>query len=65
MNRAERRWRNRKAPRSVRWLANNYRCPDCLSETTSPVQDRIGVWHINVQHDDTCPWFNRYVRSDR
>lgn len=58
MNRARRRATGR-APASVRWVADNYRCPDCLSDTTSPVADQFGIWHIEVQHDDTCPWFNK------
>jgi hypothetical protein len=59
MNRAERRRNNRSAPRSIRAFAAAYRCPDCLSNTTQPVADEFGVWHIDVQHDDTCPSYRR------
>ena len=61
VNRSQRRAARRNAPRSVRWLADNYRCPDCLSETTQPVADERGVWHINVHHDDTCPTYKRLL----
>jgi hypothetical protein len=59
MNRAERRRNNHNAPRAIRAFAAAYRCPDCLSETTQPVVDEFGVWHIDVQHDDTCPMYHR------
>lgn len=55
MNRANRRRRTREAPASIRAFAATYRCPDCLSEMTCPVQDRFGIWRIEVRHDDTCP----------
>jgi hypothetical protein len=41
-------------------VAENYRCPDCLSETTYPIADQFGMWHVEVRHDDTCPWFNEF-----
>jgi hypothetical protein len=60
MNRAERRANHRKAPPAVRAVASNYQCPDCLSETTHPAVDELGIWHIEVHHDDTCPLFAAY-----
>jgi hypothetical protein len=59
MNRAERRRMTQKAPASVRAFVAAYRCPDCLSDTTQPVADELGVWHIDVRHDDTCPMYQR------
>ncbi|OBJ00234.1 hypothetical protein A5624_08585 [Mycobacterium sp. 1482292.6] len=63
MNRADRRRTKRRPPLSVRWVAANYRCPDCLSETAQPVQDNAGVWHIEVRHDESCPWFTQLKRT--
>jgi hypothetical protein len=59
MNRAQRRRETRKAPRAICLFAAAYRCPDCLSETTQPVSDHLGAWHIDVHHDDTCPTYRR------
>ena len=64
MNRAQRRVARRQAPASVRSFAAAYQCPDCLAETTYPVADQHGVWHIDVRHDDTCPIFRR-LRAER
>ncbi len=61
MNRAQRRLHARHAPASIRAFAAAYRCPDCLSETTRPVQDR-GIWRIEVRHDDTCPTWRAMQR---
>ncbi len=65
MNRAQRRSRrNHQAPPKVQAFAAAYRCPDCLSETPQPVQDWLGIWHIEVRHDDTCPAYrNRKERQ--
>jgi hypothetical protein len=59
MNRAHRRAAHRQAPREVRSFAVAYRCPDCLSETTQPVADQFGMWHVEVHHDGTCPTYRR------
>jgi hypothetical protein len=59
MNRAQRRRMTQEAPRSIRAFAASYRCPDCLSETTQPVVDEFGMWHIEVRHDETCPMYRR------
>lgn len=48
-----------KAPLSIRAFAAAYRCPDCLSETAQPVADQLGIWHVYVHHDDTCPMYQR------
>jgi hypothetical protein len=61
MNRRERRAMTRQAPASIRAYAAAYKCPDCLSETTQPVADAFGAWHIDVQHDATCPMYRRLL----
>jgi hypothetical protein len=61
MNRAQRRRAHRQAPPEFRAFAANYRCPDCLNDTTQPVADDLGIWHIEVHHDDTCPTYRRLL----
>jgi hypothetical protein len=61
VNRAQRRCAQRQAPASVRWVAENYRCPDCLSENSHLAQDKYGIWHVNVHHDNTCPTYRRLL----
>lgn len=56
MNRAER----RKLPRALRDM--DYRCPDCDNDTRIR-QDNCGMWHLDVLHDDTCPWFTAYRKA--
>ena len=58
MNRADR----RKLPPAIRAIANNLdnvRCPDCDNDARLR-QDSDGIWHLDIQHDDTCPWFKRH-----
>jgi hypothetical protein len=61
VNRSARR-QARKAPRPVQLLADQG-CPDCSSETSQPVADRHGVWHVNISHDDTCPLYAQLRRD--
>ncbi len=42
-------------PASVRAYRRAYRCSDCASTTGQTYSDEIGVWHVVIQHDDTCP----------
>ena len=44
-------------PRAVRY-AHSYGCPDCDSRTRLQV-DSLGVHHLTVLHDDTCPWLTQ------
>lgn len=39
------------------------RCPDCDSEVCVGDIPPSGTIHVEVLHDDTCPWLNR--RFDR
>lgn len=55
MNRSER----RKLPPAVRAVANGYRCPDCDNDTRVWL-DQLGMWRLDVLHDDTCPWLTRH-----
>ena len=57
MNRAARR-RARRAgvPVEVAAVAASYRCPDCASEAEL-TRDPIGIWHLTISHDTTCPFF--------
>ena len=36
-------------------FARAYECPDCNAHTYLEV-DALGVYHLTVFHDDTCPW---------
>ncbi len=42
----------------TRTLAGAYRCPDCDSDADL-TRDDLGIWHLWVSHDDSCPAFNR------
>ena len=58
MNRAER----RKLPPAIQSIADNIhhiRCADCDNDTRI-LQDHLGVWRLQILHDDTCPWLKRY-----
>jgi len=39
-------------------LADAYRCPDCDSEGDL-TRDSLGIWHLIIRHDDTCPTYRR------
>lgn len=63
MNRAER----RKLPPPLAALASTLgaiRCPDCNNDTGLR-QDANGMWHIDVLHDDTCPWYRAHQAADQ
>jgi len=34
--------------------AVSYRCPDCDSDAELS-RDDLGIWHLTIRHDDTCP----------
>jgi hypothetical protein len=42
-------------PASVRRYADAYRCSDCRATVGSPTLDGMGVWHVPIRHDETCP----------
>ena len=61
MNRATR----RKLPPAIQAIAANLdtvRCPDCCNDARIR-QDNCGMWHLDVLHDDTCPWFTAYRKA--
>jgi hypothetical protein len=59
MNRADRRRQQRKVPPAIRAYARAYQCPDCLNTSSEPYADDLGMWHIEVHHDETCPSYRR------
>ena len=60
MNRQQRRAQRRKGtpvpPAAVSEFAQNYRCPDCAA-TSELHRDQLGLWHLLVSHDETCPTY--------
>lgn len=61
MNREQRRAAGRRAKRQggqqlAHAYADDYACPDCLSEA-SLVEHAPGVMLLEVRHDDTCPTY--------
>ncbi len=42
------------ADRLAHALADAYRCPDCDADATL-TRDALGIWHLTVAHDGTCP----------
>ncbi|MFD4957394.1 hypothetical protein [Microbacterium sp. NPDC058389] len=45
-------------------FARAYACPDCDADKRL-TRDALGIWHLTLIHDDTCPWYRRYLRSER
>jgi len=39
----------------------SYRCPDCSSDAEL-TRDSLGIWHLTIRHDDTCPTYRRSTR---
>lgn len=35
-------------------IAEGYECPDCNAEKELH-RDHLGVWHLTIRHDATCP----------
>ena len=51
-----------RAPLAFRRIAAAYRCPDCDSETGEPQpDDLLGIWRMEVRHDETCPWYRQHI----
>jgi len=46
---------------STRALADAYRCPDCHADATL-TRDALGIWHLTVTHEATCPTYRRTTR---
>lgn len=44
---------------SVRKWLEEHPCPDCSSVTGDLTQDDLGVWHVTMSHDATCPWMRQ------
>ncbi len=42
-------------PPEVRAYSAAYRCSDCTSTIGKTYRDEFGVWHIAIEHDETCP----------
>ena len=46
------------------YAPNSGDCPDCAADTELvPNPDDPGVWHLNIRHDDTCPFFRAIQRK--
>ena len=42
----------------TRTLADAYCCPDCYSDAEL-TRDDLGIWHLAIRHDTTCPTYRR------
>ncbi len=62
-NRAQRR-AARRTPPAVAAYASSYECPDCDADSELSVDD-LGIWHLTIRHDSTCPWLAAYERTTR
>lgn len=41
-------------------------CPDCDADTELRADpDHPGIWHLQVQHDETCPTWQAIQRERR
>lgn len=63
MNRAER----RRLPKPIQTVANNLhtvKCPDCNNDARLAHDDELGLWWIQILHDDTCPWLTQYEKRN-
>lgn len=64
MNRAER----RRIPPAIRGIADTLhtvKCPDCNNDARLVHDDEIGMWWIQILHNDTCPWLTRYEERNQ
>jgi hypothetical protein len=43
------------APEHIVQIAANYTCGHCDNDPVTLTQDELGVWHLNIPHDDNCP----------
>jgi len=57
MNRRARRAKRARPDTRAVGVATAYQCPDCDSRSRLEV-DALGVHHLHVYHDDTCPRLN-------
>lgn len=48
-------------PISVAAYATAYRCTDCDSEPGAITQDALGIWHVEIKHDERCPVLTGHV----
>lgn len=54
--------KRRKLPKAIQSIADNLHnlhCPDCNNDAAL-TQDSLGMWHLEIRHDDTCPWLSAY-----
>ncbi len=47
--------------RLMHTLADAYRCPDCNADAEL-TRDTLGIWHLKISHDGTCPTYRRSPR---
>jgi hypothetical protein len=47
--------RRLRPPDSVTRYAKAYRCADCTSDVGRVGRDSLGIWHVEIKHDDSCP----------
>jgi len=36
-------------------------CPDCDADAEL-TRDTLGIWHLTIRHDSTCPWLSTRTR---
>lgn len=42
-------------PRALKEYAANYRCSHCNSRVSGLSRDALGIYHLSISHDDSCP----------
>lgn len=50
-------------PTAVARMAAAYACPDCSSVTSR--HNTPGILHLEVAHDESCPWWRQLQASRR
>lgn len=51
-------------PPNIVDIAAKYTCGHCDSNPAKIRQDQYGFWHLDVEHDDSCPVYRGTVRDD-
>lgn len=47
-------------PALLKMLGAALRCPDCNSDVGEPRASKYGIWSVEIQHSDTCPYMKQF-----